>query len=313
MVTQHVSDRVFFAGCIPWSNMVEAAYLEGVTASLQSKWSLPEDVGVLILAFKSYVEEKSLGDLDELHEVLCQFSRWIGLYISDEGGGIPHALCERCDAVFKAYLPDKKLPPNLFHFPVGVANYEEVGQETGGKRKDINIFFFGNLNEQRMGLHKQLSGSILPETLYRRYVEWRGASPLDLSDRFSDSIIRFSRDWGGGMSPEVYHRTLGRSKIALCPAGFRTSETFRHFEALRAGCVVLSEPLPQNNPFYQTEAILEVDSYGEMVRVAERLLRHEARLDELMRASRDWWQEKCAPRAVADYIVSKAKSVSGMK
>lgn len=293
--------------------MVEAAYLERVVASLRSEDDLPEDVGILILAFKSYIEEKSLADLEELREVFGRFPRWIGLYMSDEGGRIPHALCERCDAVFKAYLPDAELPANLFHFPVGVANYEEVGQETEGTRKDINVFFFGNLNEQRMGLHKQLTGSILPETMYRRYVEWRGASQLDLSDRFPNSIIRFSRDWGGGMDPETYHQALGRSKIALCPAGFRTAETFRHFEALRAGCVVLSEPLPQNNPFYQTEAILEVDSYAEMVRVAERLLRHEAHLDELMRASRDWWQEECAPQAVADYVVSKARAVSGTK
>lgn len=311
MVSKRVSDQVFFAGCTQWTDMVARPYLERVVASIRSEGDLSEDVGILILAFKSYIDEKSLGDLGALREVLRRFPRWIGIYMSDEGASIPHSLCERCEAVFKAYLPDTQLPANLFHFPVGVANYEKANRAADRTRKDINVFFSGNLNDQRIELHRELTGSVLPKTLYRRYVEWNWTSQLDLSDRFPDSVIQFYRGWAGGMSPEAYHRTLARSKIALCPSGFRNLETFRHFEALRAGCVVLSKRLPQNNPFYQTEAIVEVDSYNEMVRTAERLLRQEARLDELIQASRDWWKEQCAPQAVADYVVSKMEKVAG--
>lgn len=301
-----ISDDVWYTGYPDWSEIVESAYLEDVVGALAAGGVLSDRTGVLILAFKSYIGDKALTDIAVLDEVLDRRSRWIVIYVSDEGGDIPHRLCGRCEVVFKAYLPDAKLPSNLFHFPVGVANYENVPDEASGAEKDINVFFSGNLNEQRFGLHKQLSGSLLPEALYRRYVQWNGTPRLDLSDRFPDSVIRFSRDWSGGMDPAAYHRTLGRSKIALCPAGFRTPETFRHFEALRAGCVVISEPLPQSNPFYETEAVVQVESYGEMVRRAEDLLQDRSRLQTLLETAEQWWETKCSPRAVAGYMTARA-------
>lgn len=300
---------VTYAGHISFSKLVERRYLTSIINALSQSDSISKDVGLLILSCKSYVKAKSLSNISSLEGVLNRYPKWVVIYVSDEGNSIPNELCERCDAVFKAYLPDTTFPSNLFHFPVGVANFDHSISKPIPVEKDINVFFSGNLNEQRLRLHKQLSGCILPRDIHRWCIKWKGSASLDLSNRFSNSVIRFSREWGGGMKPAEYHQFLLRSKIALCPAGFRTSETFRHFEALRAGCVVISEPLPRQNPFYQTEAIIQVNSYAKMIHIVEDLLQDQPRLGSLMQASRNWYDKMCSPKAVADYVMTKINTV----
>ncbi len=56
--------------------------------------------------------------------------------------------------------------------------------------------------------------------------------------------ITLTDGFARGLSPETYGRKLALSKTVLCPRGFSSTDTFRHVEALRAGAVVISEPLP---------------------------------------------------------------------
>jgi len=49
-----------------------------------------------------------------------------------------------------------------------------------------------------------------------------------------------------GIPRENYYRTLCRSKIALCPSGPCTPDSFRIAEALLAGCIPIADDLTQN-------------------------------------------------------------------
>jgi hypothetical protein len=49
-----------------------------------------------------------------------------------------------------------------------------------------------------------------------------------------------------GMPRSSYYRYLCRSKIALCPSGPQTPDSFRLAEALEAGCVPIADGLTQN-------------------------------------------------------------------
>jgi len=44
-----------------------------------------------------------------------------------------------------------------------------------------------------------------------------------------------------GLTRDMYYRALCRSKIALCPSGPKTPDSFRLAEALEAGCVPIAD------------------------------------------------------------------------
>ncbi len=113
--------------------------------------------------------------------------------------------------------------------------------------RPISLFFLGNLNENRKWLHwnlHKLMGAVpraMP-TFARSLFDL----PMRLGDR-RNAFINFTDGFRRGLAPQAYGRLLELSQVALCPKGFQSPETFRHFEATRAGCVVLSEPLPANS------------------------------------------------------------------
>ncbi len=103
------------------------------------------------------------------------------------------------------------------------------------------------------------------------------------------------------MAPDVYAARLADTKIALSPRGV-SHETFRTYEAMRAGCAVIAE---RQLPAWFTEGwpVIEVDDWNEAGPIIEGLLADPRRLEELGRACQAWWLEKCSEEAVAHYIV----------
>ena len=106
------------------------------------------------------------------------------------------------------------------------------------------------------------------------------------------------------MSGEDYRRVLYDAKIAICPGGYASRESFRHYEALRAGCVIISEPLPDTR-FYRGSPIIVLDDWRNLRGVVRELLREPERLETLHRQTRKWWQDMCCEEAVARFMKEK--------
>ena len=104
-----------------------------------------------------------------------------------------------------------------------------------------------------------------------------------------------------GRPPEDYARRLADTKIALSPRGV-SHETFRTYEALRAGCVVIAQR-QLSAWFTEGWPVIEVDDWSDVGDLADDLLGDSARLEDLSRQSLAWWQEKCSEEAVAHYVV----------
>ena len=103
------------------------------------------------------------------------------------------------------------------------------------------------------------------------------------------------------MSPDAYGRCLVNTKIALSPRGV-SHETFRTYEAMRAGCVVVTDR-QLSSWFTNGWPIIEVDDWLDVGDLVDGLIDDPVRLTDLSSNTIAWWQEYCSEEAVAHYIV----------
>jgi len=97
-----------------------------------------------------------------------------------------------------------------------------------------------------------------------------------------------------------YTEIMADTKIALSPRG-SSVETYRFFEAMRQGCVVICDRLPPHW-FYAGCPAIEIDDWRDLDAVVSPLLAEPDHLMDLHRRSLSWWDEKLSERAVARLI-----------
>lgn len=117
------------------------------------------------------------------------------------------------------------------------------------------------------------------------------------TESFADSI-----QTGG----ERYSEIMADTKIALAPRG-SSVETYRFFEAMRQGCVVICNRLPPHW-FYQDCPAIQMDDWRNLEAVVKALSADPERLFDLHRRSLAWWDAKLSERAVAEFIATCLKS-----
>lgn len=231
------------------------------------------------------------------------------LFFSDEMGTDPKPYAHHYYAIFKSYIGTKSKCPNVYALPLGYVKDVPHLPIIPINDRPINIFFRGNLNSNRLKFYRSLSRwkYLIPS----RYIQYRNLFRSfllrfqnDFSKNYPDSIIIFNNGFKQGYSPQEYGKVLAESKIVLCPIGFTTSECFRHFEAMRAGCIIISEKLPKTE-FYLNSPIIEINDWEEGLLKAKHLLSDPITLEALHRETIAWWEKKCSEIATAKYIHSK--------
>jgi hypothetical protein len=105
-----------------------------------------------------------------------------------------------------------------------------------------------------------------------------------------------------------YSDLLAESAFCLVPRG-NSPETFRFFEALRAGCIVLCESLP-NHWFYRDAPVIRVGRWKNLEDIVLPLANDPVKLHALHRASLDWWESRCSEAAVATYMSEQIRAIS---
>jgi len=98
-----------------------------------------------------------------------------------------------------------------------------------------------------------------------------------------------------------YSQRLMDSKICLAPRG-TSLETFRYYEGLRYGCVVLTEEQPPHW-FYSDAPAIVVDHWDELPSLIPYLLAHPNVLQQKHREALDWWEHVASEEACTDYMV----------
>lgn len=100
-----------------------------------------------------------------------------------------------------------------------------------------------------------------------------------------------------------YARVIADSKICLAPRG-SSVETFRLFEAMRQGCVVICDRQPRHW-FYRNCPIVEIGDWANLDAVLKPLLADHKHLMDLHRRSLNWWQTVASESAVAKAMATR--------
>ena len=191
---------------------------------------------------------------------------------------------------FRNYLPNAQ-HEKIKALPLGyLQGFEHQDIKFADRKYDYS--FSGTLPEPpcqptRYHLHKSLS---------------------DMKDDDREKFILFYEGWGKGLEMSDYAEIMYDTKIALCPSGYTSSETFRYFEAAKAGCAIISEKKP-DVWYYEDHPHLTIDNWLRLPEYLEILFSNSERILELSNRTRKWWETKCSPKAVANYIKEQLDEV----
>lgn len=225
------------------------------------------------------------------------------IYLSDELFHVPDKMADQAFAIFKHRLPPGFTHRNIFPLPVG---YNKTTKHQNvipiGQRK-FNVFFFGQLSSGRLHLYKSLAGiNWIPDLIIHKSKKILKITRTNFDSAFSDSFIRFTSSFQKGFGADHYATTLYNSKIALCPYGnVGNMETFRHYEAMRAGNVIITAPMPKFS-FYNNSPMVVIERWSELSKVVKALLKDPKRLEDIHLKTLDWWETHCSEHSVATYI-----------
>ncbi len=101
-----------------------------------------------------------------------------------------------------------------------------------------------------------------------------------------------------------YSEKMMQSRICIAPRG-SMADTFRAFEGLRAGCLVVANPLPRDEYLYPKAPLLIVDHWREIRGILERYARNLDALEEFRAQGLAWWNSHLRPEALAPRVASE--------
>jgi hypothetical protein len=178
------------------------------------------------------------------------------------------------------------------------------------KERMYNTTFIGCLNRNRTNLASILSGVprlfmflgfYLNDPRMMKFinhmVKWR--HPRD--------FYSFNPDFNAGVKGDVFMNILNNSKICLVPRGWTNAETYRLYEAMNAGCVVICEKLPDRK-YFKNIPVIQVDNWKDGLKKARDLLKDDALLQELSNKSKMFYDEFLSPIATAKIIMEKLEN-----
>lgn len=199
-------------------------------------------------------------------------------------------------AVFLGKNGPKPIPRNRMVIPLGYARQTDLPVKPFNDRRYV-ISFIGSLENQThrrsrlqawFGTPKNIARSAMAGALRRLAPTMPDKVRFATTGSFHESI------YSDGLT---YSETMADSQICLAPRG-SSVETYRFFEGLRQGCIVICNRLP-NHWFYNGCPAIQLDNWRELDTVVAALLADPERMYALHRASLAWWEAKCSEQALA--------------
>lgn len=230
------------------------------------------------------------------------------IWFSDESSGPADDAAGSFEFVFKCYALPRPCSSNVYPFPLFGCSAVLSQRPLPIEERNHDVFFSGNLNRNRVGLFLRLAFPALDlfpalplgtrtQRCLAATCRLLNASRLPRAS-LPSSFIQFNHGFARGLTPNDYASQLARAKICLCPPGFITNETMRHFEAMRLGCVVVSANLPPS-PYYSGSPIIQRPGWRGIRSTIKSLLQDHQRLVQIAYETHAWWVEHCSPSGAA--------------
>ena len=122
--------------------------------------------------------------------------------------------------------------------------------------------------------------------------------PNFLSDDSINCFFGFYKGFNRGISATCYSEILSETKIAVCPHGTSSPETFRFFESMALLCVVIAPPMP-DNWIYRSSPHIEMSD--DIYRDVKNVLNQD--IESLSRFSENYYSLFVEPDMVASNIL----------
>jgi hypothetical protein len=192
-------------------------------------------------------------------------------------------------------LRNESSPSGLFTIPLGTYNQLDLGV-VGINERPVDLFFAGSLT------HHDAAGRLISAKERARSEMLDAVSHLGQRRPTLRLDIRTTSGFSASAnaSAETYSRALMDSKVCLAPRG-TSPETFRVFEGLRYGCIVVTQRLPRRW-FYENAPILCVARWSDLESALEPLLEDPTELARWHFRALAWWRDRCSEAAVGRYM-----------
>ena len=216
---------------------------------------------------------------------------------SDERHGQPIAshLHPNVLAVFKQYWPYEPIcDERVFPMPLGCLT--DFGGNPGTPIKDRELHYsFSGVSNQN-GRHKMF-----------QWCEERK------KDRLKKYVNCTGGSWGKGLGMWDYGSLMTKTRIALCPPGFLSSESFRIFEAAKCGCVLLvgnateePYPLPLHLWYYEGFPGIVVRDWSDLS-IIDELVQDTHRMQRISDETVEWYERCISPKAVGAWMSARIR------
>ena len=191
--------------------------------------------------------------------------------------------------------------------PVGTFNQVDLPLKPFDERR-TDVFFAGSVSHHRET--PPLKDRIAPKVLSRSAMADSAGRLARARPDLAVEVVDTGAFKESMSAPGLaYSEALMDARIALVPRGV-IADTFRFWQALRAGCVVVTDTLPRGSRLYDGAPVVRVGRWEELEVVVPELLADPARLRDLHERSVGWWATRGAPAAVGAHMAARLDALA---
>lgn len=200
----------------------------------------------------------------------------------------------------------KKPAWRVYDFPLGY--FRQIALPfVAIEQRRFDVHFVGSVSNRHKAsrpLYRFTPKFLSRENMLRRLRRISARYPhLKIETALTESFASITED-----QATRYSQNMMQTKICLVPRG-TSLETYRYFEGLRFGCVVVTERLPRRW-FYDGSPALSVRTWSELDRLIPALIADPQRLAEMSRRTMAWWSERCSEAAVGAFMAERLRDRS---
>lgn len=163
------------------------------------------------------------------------------------------------------------------------------------QQRRLDVFFAGHAAPIRRGFTQAL--------------QWLISGLQEFGPVPPQAMVALSTSFRSGLPPEAYGQCLADSRIVLVPRGC-SPMTFRLFEAMRAGAIIVCNELP---PTWFLEGLPRVtlaEDWRDLTETVMSLLSQPELMVQLHQQTREHYLRACAAAPVAAYMMAQLEAAS---
>lgn len=193
-----------------------------------------------------------------------------------------------------AWADEVRDDARVISLPLGYHSQEELPQVPMNQRT-LDCFFFGQIKHaiKRSDYRHWTSTSkfVARAQLLRELERLQSARRwnIELGDPRAAGTAIPARAYAD------YSANMMNSRICLAPRG-SVADTYRAFEGLRAGCLVVANRLSPD-PLLANAPVIQIDHWGELGAILDKYARNIELLESARAASLSWWARHLSPAA----------------